>query len=530
MRGKTRVILADSDGGLLQVLGKVLRLEGYQVVTCSTGMEVVREASASPPSLVVCGYFLPLLDGLKVCMYLKMEPSLAPLPFVLLSPGMDSRLRYRAEWAGAERVMELPVRTEEFLAVCRSLTGDAGPVLEESISRGRSLDRETVLEKLCVILESRVNRLEANWKLTEELSRTVSVRELFRKTASGVLSGLAFDRVWLARYLEQTDELVTEIARGRNLSGIPDSIHVREQQGLPAAVAVRDMVQVRSLDVDLPDERLWWAGSVDYVDTPLIAAGRVVGLIRCDRLISERSVEQQDMEALRQYASHAAEAVLNAMILEDVADEREEMSAIMNSLDSGILVVDNSGLVLQATSMVAELFGRDSEDLKGRKIGDALPELVSTKEKPLSKAMSDHRAVQNIPIELSGSGRKGSVLNVSYMPFERSGHFAGVVIMLNDVTESHTLRENLRKKNEQLETISQIGSELNSTQDLDRICQEVIKALRRFFPSEAVTVFLAEGNRENLTPDSVKAAATAGYDRENDPEGMIIKIDLKTIN
>ena len=530
MHGNKRVIIADSDTGLLQVFRKVLELEGFEVITCETGMEVIARAGVSSPSLIVCGYFLPMLDGLKTCRYLKREPSSSEVPFLLLAPGLDASFRQRAEWAGADSVVELPVRPEEFLALCNSLVKNTPGNIDYDVSRGRPPDRETILERLCGYLENRVNRLEATWNLTEELGRTMSVREIFKRMANGILTGLSFDRVWLTRYLEQTDELVTEIARGRNLTDVPDSIHVREYTDLPAGVAIRELVQVRSEDIDLPEESVWWAGSANYVDTPLVAAGRPVGLIRCDRFLTGRKIEKTDLEALRHYAAHAAGAILNAMILEDVTDEREQMSAIMNSLDSGILVVDNSGILLQMTSRAYELLARNARNLEGKKVSDVLPVLVSNEEDAFSRALNEEKPVLNVQVYVNRAGRSDVVLNVSYLPFQRAGHFAGIVIMANDITESYKLRENLRKKNEELENISVIGRELNSTQDLDKICKEIVKTLRRFFPSEAVSVFLAEGTRENLIPNSVKVVATAGYDQKTDPEGLVIKIDTPVKN
>jgi len=525
MDGNKSVIIANSDTGLLQVLGKVLKLEGFEVVTCATGMEVIASANASIPSLIICGYFLPMLDGLKTCRYLKWEPATSEIPFLLLTPGRDAYLRQRALWAGADSIRELPVRPEELVSICNSLVKDMPSSVEYSVARSNPPDRETVLEKLCGHLENRVNRLEATWNLTEELGRTMSVREIFRRMANGILIGLSFDRVWLSRYLDQTDELVTEVARGKNLTDVPDSIHVREYSDLPAGIAIRELVQVKSTDIDQTDERIWWAGSNDYIDTPLVAAGRPIGLLRCDRFLTGRKVEKTDLEALRHYTAHSAEAILNAMVLEDVTDEREQMSAIMNSMDSGIVVVDNSGIVLQVTPKVGELFGKSISNVKSKQIRDVLPVLTSSKDNAFFKALKEEKSVLNRQVHIGKAGTGDLVLNVSYLPFQRAGHFAGIVIMANDVTESFALRENLRKKNEELENISLIGRELNSTQDLDKICNEIVKTLRRFFPSEAIAVFLAEGSRENLIPDSVKVAATAGYDRETDPEGIVIKIN-----
>ncbi|MCD4702554.1 MAG: hypothetical protein K8S24_11930, partial [Candidatus Aegiribacteria sp.] len=198
MHGNKSVIIADSDAGLLQVFVKVLRLDGFEVIPCTTGMEVIDRTAVSTPSLVVCGYFLPMLDGLKTCRYLKREPATSEVPFLLLIPGLDAYLQKRAEWAGADSVKELPVRPEEFVELCRSLVESAPASVDYSILRGSPPDREAVLEKLCGYLENRVNRLEATWNLTEELGRIMSVREIFRRMANGILTGLSFDRVWLS--------------------------------------------------------------------------------------------------------------------------------------------------------------------------------------------------------------------------------------------------------------------------------------------------------------------------------------------
>jgi len=515
------VVLAESDEELLKFLGRVLRLEGFEVVECATGIEVIQRVVTSPPSLVVCGYFLPLLDGLKVCRYVKEDPVLSGVPFVLLAPGRDAYLRWKAEWTGVDRVIELPVHSEDFIATCRELTLDN--IRNEAPGLAVLQDRESILERLCSRLELRVDKLEAVWRLTEDLGKTMSVRELFRKVANGILTRMGFDRVWVTRYLEKTDELVTEVARGRNLGNIPASVHVRDFLGVPLGMAVRDMVQVTSGSFDAPDEKLRWAGSLNYVDTPLVAAGSPLGVIRCDRWVTGRKIDRTDLEALRMYVSHAADSILNAMILEDVSEEREQVAAVMNSLDSGVMVVDNTGVILQASRRFGELFGKDAGGLTGKRTHDILPVLTREQESPFLLALQEEKESRDHVIRLGDTA--GTVLKLSYLPFMKAGHFAGVVVLATDMTENHLLRDSLRRKNEQLETISLIGSQLNSTRDLDKICQEVVKVLRRFFSSEAVIVFLAENGREGTMPSSVKAVVTAGYDRETDPEGLLLRID-----
>lgn len=524
MPGRKTVLVADSDPGLLQVLGKVLRLDGLNVELFGNGVELVTRALVTNPSLVVCGYFLPGLGGLRVCRYLKGEPTTSGVPFLLLSPSLDASLRLRAEWAGVNRIEELPIRPEAFSMLCGSLIELGTDSAAFPSVKGASPTREAILEKLCTYLEERVNRLEATWKLTEELGRTMNVRGIFRKLANGVLAGLGFDRVWVCRYVSETDELVTVTSQGRNLSGVPDSVFVRDHKDMTLGIAIRELRQVRSAEVDTPDERLWWSGSLEYVDTPLVAAKRPIGLIRCDRAVTGRPITESDLEALRHTAVHSAEVFLNAMVLEEVTDEREQMDAVMNSLDSGILVVDGSGMLIQATVRACVLFGKEKDDLVGKMAREVLPLLTANGADSMERALREQVQILDTRVHPGRSTAGSQVLRVSYIPFSRGGHFSGLVIMASDITDEHDLRENLRRRNEELETISQIGSEMNSQQDIEQICKEVVKALKRFFPSEAATVFISEGPRERLIPDTMRAVATTGYDADNDPRGIRIRI------
>jgi len=524
MPGQKTVLVADSDQGLLQTLGKVLRLDGYTVESFSNGVDLISRALTTSTSLVICGYFLPGLGGLRVCRYLKGEPLTSAVPFLLLTPGVDASLRLRAEWAGVDRIEELPIRPAAFSAICRTLLEMSSADTPFQIVRGTPPAREAILEKLCTNLEDRVNRLEATWKLTEELGRTMNVRGIFRRLANGVLAGLGFDRVWVCRYLAETDELVTLTKQGRNLSGVPDSTFVRDHKDLPLGIAIRELRQVRSSEVDAADERLWWGGTMEYIDTPLVAARRPIGLIRCDRSLTGKKITDGDLEALRHTAIHTAESILNAMMLEEVTDEREQMSAIMNSLDSGILVVDGSGMLLQTTSRACELFGVESSDIIDRKIKEVLP-MLAVDGDSLDRALGEEVQVLNTIVHSARSGIGDQVLSVSYIPFYRGGHFSGLVIMATDVTGEHVLRENLSRRNAELENISEVGREINSSQDIERTCSELARVLRRSFESESIAVFKADGTQNSLMPDSIQVVATAGYDQNNHPVGMKIRID-----
>lgn len=61
-----RVLVVDDEQSLAEVLGSVLRREGWTARTANTGLDAVRVAREFAPDAVVLDVMLPDLDGLEV--------------------------------------------------------------------------------------------------------------------------------------------------------------------------------------------------------------------------------------------------------------------------------------------------------------------------------------------------------------------------------------------------------------------------------------------------------------------------------
>lgn len=99
----------------------VLRHAGYVVTTAAHPPQAMSLLDDATPALALVDYHMPGMNGVEFCRWVRQQPSLAALRFVLLT-GMDAEdVRADARAAGADDVLIKPFDRIELLARLNSL-------------------------------------------------------------------------------------------------------------------------------------------------------------------------------------------------------------------------------------------------------------------------------------------------------------------------------------------------------------------------------------------------------------------------
>jgi len=110
-----RILIADDEPHIRQILRFTLERAGYQVFTAADGEEALIRANEIKPSLVLLDVMMPKIDGYEVCRKMRQDFSLNQIPVIMLSARGDQRDRVAGLEGGANDYLVKPYSNEELL-------------------------------------------------------------------------------------------------------------------------------------------------------------------------------------------------------------------------------------------------------------------------------------------------------------------------------------------------------------------------------------------------------------------------------
>jgi CheY-like chemotaxis protein len=117
----TRVLVADDDARLAELISRYLIMEGYEVETVADGLAAVERATAEPPDLVILDIMMPGIDGLEACRRIRANLATAELPVLVVSALGEEEATARR--AGASATLKKPFVLPVLGLAVEGLTG-----------------------------------------------------------------------------------------------------------------------------------------------------------------------------------------------------------------------------------------------------------------------------------------------------------------------------------------------------------------------------------------------------------------------
>src|SRR5215212_11352404 len=113
-----KILMVDDDPSLVKILSFLLKDEGYEVVTATTGADALQILNQQWVDLVILDIMLPRLDGFEVCRRVR-ETNRVPIIMLSARGGTEDRVKGLLE--GADDYLPKPCEPAELLARVKAL-------------------------------------------------------------------------------------------------------------------------------------------------------------------------------------------------------------------------------------------------------------------------------------------------------------------------------------------------------------------------------------------------------------------------
>ncbi|WP_269937198.1 MtrAB system response regulator MtrA [Arthrobacter sp. HY1533] len=114
---KARILVVDDDEALAEMIGIVLRNDGFDPVFCADGAKALEVFQANKPDLVLLDLMLPGIDGIEICRLIRAE---SDVPIVMLTAKSDTSDVVRGLESGADDYVAKPFKPAELVARVRA--------------------------------------------------------------------------------------------------------------------------------------------------------------------------------------------------------------------------------------------------------------------------------------------------------------------------------------------------------------------------------------------------------------------------
>lgn len=119
-RGK-RVLIADDEPDILEIIQYNLAQEDYQVFTAKDGAEAIDKARLYKPDLIILDVMMPKRTGIEVCEYLRSQPEFQDTMIIILTALNDESSHIKGLESGADDYISKPISPRVLLSRVNAL-------------------------------------------------------------------------------------------------------------------------------------------------------------------------------------------------------------------------------------------------------------------------------------------------------------------------------------------------------------------------------------------------------------------------
>jgi PAS domain S-box-containing protein len=302
---------------------------------------------------------------------------------------------------------------------------------------------EDMMDRL--VLRDRYISRRALLRLSQDLNADLDLGRMTERLLDGVSAALGVNA--MAVFLSDGAGGFNVFRSMGRRKGI-DRVRLPKDGALVARLAAGEPV-----NADLSPESYPEAEAFDLAYYfPCRVKGEVIAVLGLGRKEGLDALNSDELDLIEALAAQAATAFMNGRLyhsLREKADELQRLTEynenILESMDSGILVLDLESRIVRWNRAMESLYGKSREEMLGRSLDEVLPPAFMEALRG-SLVLGSHEEIAHIyKLHLPTADGRSLMVNVSVAPFEvGSGERQGSILILEDVTARVRLEEQLQ--------------------------------------------------------------------------------------
>jgi two-component system alkaline phosphatase synthesis response regulator PhoP len=131
-----KVLIADDEQDILDILKFNLEAEGFTVETANNGVIAIEKAKLFQPDLIILDVMMPGKTGIEVCSALRLLPAFKSTLIIFLTAMSDDTAEVKGLEIGADDYLKKPIRPTVLMSKVNSLFRRITKIVDHNINLG----------------------------------------------------------------------------------------------------------------------------------------------------------------------------------------------------------------------------------------------------------------------------------------------------------------------------------------------------------------------------------------------------------
>ena len=145
MNNGKKILIADDEPDILEIIQFNLQAESYEVITAKNGTEAIEKANKFLPDLIILDNMMPGKNGIEVCNILRKQPVFKDTLIIFLTAMSDENSEVRGLESGADDYLTKPISPKVLISKVNALFRRINVVKQDSgivVLGDLTIDRE----------------------------------------------------------------------------------------------------------------------------------------------------------------------------------------------------------------------------------------------------------------------------------------------------------------------------------------------------------------------------------------------------